>query len=607
MLCHPEPPTIGTNLVEDGVLQVSGTALEQGRDGVNYPSQVNITGPGGLSVNLDVNPDGSFYGSFPVGPDSYGTMTATTTDSEGRTSDSTGFEVQPPNGDQSMDMIAPTSQSTSTDTPASFSDASYNSLTLAGSAPSGSSVQTTISSTNGLFSLASTDGLTFSAGSGANSSYMTFTGSVDATNAALQGATFMPDSGFTGNAEVGLNSIVKAEDGSTLTTLASTVPISVWHVDEAPVNTTPASQSVNAGSTLTFSEANGNQVSVADPDNGDLPLQVSLRTTQGTISLATTDGLSFTAGTGTSDATVTFRGSLDQINAALDGMTFTPNAGYSGNAVIHLTTNDLGNGGIGGAQTDADVISVAVVPPNQSPVNNVPGLQLVSETGTLVLSAANGNRVTIADADAKGQVEQVTLTATDGSLTLTNTSSLASIDGNGTSTIVMTGTVAQLNTALNGMKFHANAFFSGATSIQISTNDLGNSGFGGALVATSSIAVNVIPPPTVASVVVSSGSIVIPLSAQVNITSPTDAFTLTKLGTGGGAVTLNVASQLQDGHTVVTLTFSGAFVDSSGALLSGKYSLRILGIDVTETLFNQRLDGNADGLAGGNYLQQFTV
>jgi hypothetical protein len=55
-----------------------------------------------------------------------------------------------------------------------------------------------------------------------------------------------------------------------------------------------------------------------------------------------------------------FTGTLASINAALDGMTFTPAIGHSGPATIAIATDDLGNTGAGGALGDSDTLDVFV-------------------------------------------------------------------------------------------------------------------------------------------------------------------------------------------------------------------------------------------------------
>lgn len=144
--------------------------------------------------------------------------------------------------------------------------------------------------------------------------------------------------------------------------------INVGAVNDPPVNTVPGPQSTNQNTPLTFSSGNGNQISVADPDAGTNTIQVTLTAANGTITLNGTAGLSFSfsdgngtgAGDGTADATMTFRGTIANINTALNGMTFTPTLGFSGAASLTITTNDLGNTGSGGPQTDTDVVNIQV-------------------------------------------------------------------------------------------------------------------------------------------------------------------------------------------------------------------------------------------------------
>ena len=47
-------------------------------------------------------------------------------------------------------------------------------------------------------------------------------------------------------------------------------------------------------------------------------------------------------GDGTDDATMTFSGTIADVNAALDGLTFTPTASYTGPASLRIQTSDLG-------------------------------------------------------------------------------------------------------------------------------------------------------------------------------------------------------------------------------------------------------------------------
>jgi hypothetical protein len=126
------------------------------------------------------------------------------------------------------------------------------------------------------------------------------------------------------------------------------------------MNTVPGPQGTNQNTPLTFSSGNGNQISVADVDAGSADIRVTLTATDGTITLASTAGLSFGAGDGTADPTMTFDGTLTEVNTAMNGMTYTPDAGFSGAATLTITSNDLGNSGSGGPLSDMDVVNIQV-------------------------------------------------------------------------------------------------------------------------------------------------------------------------------------------------------------------------------------------------------
>ncbi len=71
-------------------------------------------------------------------------------------------------------------------------------------------------------------------------------------------------------------------------------------------------------------------------------------------------GVTFTSGDGTDDAAMKFTGTVAEINAALEGLTFQPTASYVGSASIQVSVDDLGNTGSGGAQGDSTTIDISV-------------------------------------------------------------------------------------------------------------------------------------------------------------------------------------------------------------------------------------------------------
>jgi co-chaperonin GroES (HSP10) len=178
-------------------------------------------------------------------------------------------------------------------------------------------------------------------------------------------------------------------------------------------------------------------------------------------------------------------------------LTFTPVLNQSGSALITVTVNDGGGTANGGAETIVRTFTVTVNAVNDAPVNTIPGTQNAIRNTSFTFSAANSNPISIADVDAGAAVVQVTLTATNGKMTLASTAGLtftpanANNDGTNDATLVFTGTITNINNALNGLVFDPTPGFDGLATIQITTNDLGNTGSGGAQSDTDTININV--------------------------------------------------------------------------------------------------------------------
>ena len=97
-------------------------------------------------------------------------------------------------------------------------------------------------------------------------------------------------------------------------------------------------------------------------------MEVTLSVSNGTLSLSGTSGLVFMVGDGNSNTSMTFAGTAADINAALDGLMFNPDAGYQGLATLRIISDDLGNSGAGGALNAVDTVSISVVENTITPV-----------------------------------------------------------------------------------------------------------------------------------------------------------------------------------------------------------------------------------------------
>ncbi|MBF0185980.1 MAG: DUF4347 domain-containing protein [Magnetococcales bacterium] len=158
---------------------------------------------------------------------------------------------------------------------------------------------------------------------------------------------------------------VKAWDGTFNSLDEEILNLTVDTLNDAPVNTLPVAQSVYEDATLTLSGAN--LLTVADVDAGNNPVKITLTVSNGLLTLSQITGLTFTSGDGTSDASMVFAGTLSNLNAALAGMIFVPNANTFGTASLTMTSNDQGSSGSGGALSDSDTLTITILPRADTP------------------------------------------------------------------------------------------------------------------------------------------------------------------------------------------------------------------------------------------------
>jgi parallel beta-helix repeat protein len=142
--------------------------------------------------------------------------------------------------------------------------------------------------------------------------------------------------------------------------------------DLPPVNRVSGPQTTDENVPLMFGGATA--LSVSDPDNNATdPLQITLTVNHGTLTLANLAGLT-ASGNGTSSLTCT--GTLAALNAALEGLTYTPAPFYDGPDALTLTTSDLVAPELGGPGTASSRGPLTVVD-----VVNPPSLTVSDATG----------------------------------------------------------------------------------------------------------------------------------------------------------------------------------------------------------------------------------
>lgn len=161
---------------------------------------------------------------------------------------------------------------------------------------------------------------------------------------------------------------------------------------------------------------------------------LTLVATRGTLTLASIDGLQVLEGRTSDTTSVTVRGVEDAINRALDGLTFTPERDFSGQASICV---DAGH-----QQRDGDEPSLCLrplnwtrettstqrmavsIPVRVTPVNDAPTLSRVANRTVTIDSPIEATPFVVEDIDSAGRL---TLNATSSNAGLVPSTSIVMI------------------------------------------------------------------------------------------------------------------------------------------------------------------------------------
>ncbi|MEG4317899.1 MULTISPECIES: DUF4347 domain-containing protein, partial [unclassified Microcoleus] len=146
----------------------------------------------------------------------------------------------------------------------------------------------------------------------------------------------------------------------------ATIPgnIASWSLN---VTTDTGKETTTQNTPRIFSASGGNSISVSDSDSESV--EVNLSVTSGTLALKSLTGIT---GSGNGSNILIYTGKQTDINAALDGLTYTPNPNFSGTDALILTTNDRAPAELGGALTDVDRVNITVNPTTPTPTTPTP-------------------------------------------------------------------------------------------------------------------------------------------------------------------------------------------------------------------------------------------
>lgn len=273
--------------------------------------------------------------------------------------------------------------------------------------------------------------------------------------------TWQINDGAAGNPAMALNAA---------STNLRTTSFTVEGVNDAPVNVKPADKSLNEGGSLVIAG-----FSISDIDaSAASSLTTTLSVGNGTLTVASAGGAAV-GGNGT--ATVTLTGTVAQINttlAAAGNVLYTPAPNFSGSDSLVILTNDGGNTGTPGAQTDSDSVGITVIGQNDEPtLNAIPNPAAIAEDAGQQTVNLSG----ISEGPANESSQTLTITAVSSNTAVIPDPSVSFTEGNTTGSLSYTPV--------------ANA--SGSAIITVTVTDSGGTANGGDNVIQRTFTVTVTP------------------------------------------------------------------------------------------------------------------
>ncbi|RZI84761.1 MAG: tandem-95 repeat protein, partial [Rubrivivax sp.] len=286
---------------------------------------------------------------------------------------------------------------------------------------------------------------------------------------------------------------VSASDGPLTTYQALSITLQAY---TRPTNQLPGPFSGTEDSALALTN-----VRVTDPDAGTSPITVTLNVQHGALTVR--DDVA--SGLGSTDIvydsgqrTVTLTGSVTAINttlAAVSGLSYTGDADFTGSDTVTMTTIDGVNTGTAPPLTATSTATIGLAAVNDAPTASILQTEYAATEQTDL--ALHNTGLHIADVDA-GQVE-VTLSVTEGKLTVTAGTTGVTVSSSGTHSVTLAGTVGQVNDLLAGNLGGTVVYQdeldapTAHDTLVFTVDDLGNTGSGGHLSHTATVDIAITP------------------------------------------------------------------------------------------------------------------
>jgi hypothetical protein len=227
-------------------------------------------------------------------------------------------------------------------------------------------------------------------------------------------------------------------------------------------------------------------VALADPASSEYEMDLSA--SFGTLRLVSTTGLTFLNGSSDQSETIAAQGTMTDLQAAFNGVLYTPHASYTGEDTILAAFKDHGSSGSGPAQTASGSTTLLISDINNAPLNSLPAPFTVDiNTVSPVLDFSFD--------DDSNSFMQFTFSANHGGINLPDTKALTLVSGaNNAHAMTYRGPVLKVIRALLGLHYTPDKDYAGPDTITYTINDLGGTGTGGAKSDSDTLAVIVNAP-----------------------------------------------------------------------------------------------------------------
>ncbi|MCC8968300.1 hypothetical protein H8A95_39910, partial [Bradyrhizobium sp. Pear76] len=256
----------------------------------------------------------------------------------------------------------------------------------------------------------------------------------------------------------------------------------ITNFSEPPVGTPPAnSVPVTIAPNLTITDVDSTNLISATFELNDLKHSDALSISGHAGSSGDIGSIHFAITSTATTETVTLTGTdtIAHYNAVLDLVQFNNTGEPPDTTARSYTVTAVDDGGTanGGTDTGSASASQTVTAIDDPPTATVPSDASVGTAFSHTNLAISG--LSVADIDSAGGNEIATITSSHGALNF-NTTGLASSTNNGSHTVTLTGTIAQINTALATLTYNSDDGFTGADAISLNINDNGHTGTPGA-------------------------------------------------------------------------------------------------------------------------------